>query len=178
MSDLVDLGTTFANDRPDHVVRNENLLSDGLPGHRVSWLGWLTVWTRLRGHLTICPRLLRSDTIAWSSWSCRVRLGMLGKRLLGRAGHLWRTIRLHRQALGRLGVVPLVSVWMTILTSSWLWDVRHHLHAAWHHSRGAPTPRGIGRCRGAAETLSQLLDQCDGDIICGNVNGVGDSQNN
>src|SRR5271163_2522619 len=56
MSNFVDLGASLANDRTDHIIRNENLLCEWLSGKRTTH--------RLSG-LTMRPRLWLLRLLLW-----------------------------------------------------------------------------------------------------------------
>jgi len=179
MSDLVDLGTTLANDGTDHVIRNEDLLGDRLTWHGARQLRMrLAVGCRL-WYLTISLLRLWS-TITWLAWTARgLCIGnLLRIRLVG----LWCWLSILRVCttttsllLRRLSAMSPVRVWVAVLTTGRLGYVWHNLHATRDNTSRTATSGSISRGCWAAEALGQLLNECYCDVVCCNVDGISDT---
>jgi hypothetical protein len=130
---LVDLGTTLADDGSHHVVRDEDLLGDGLAWegsttlHRLLWSGrvrlsWACVAVRLG--------LLRTGTNVWGTWRASTvahrGLRVLRRRLALLVGH---GVLGSRGARRRVCWPAAVLVWVAHLAASMLGNVRDDLHA-------------------------------------------------
>ncbi len=72
----------------------------------------------------------------------------------------------------------LIHIWMAILATGWLWDVRHYLHPSWYNPGWAAASCSISRGGRATESFCQLLMQGDCNVIGGNVNCISNTQNN
>jgi hypothetical protein len=69
LTDLVDLRSSFANDGTDHVIRDEDLLGDGLAWyHALHWLLWWACMTWLRGCVAVRLWLLRTSANVGRAW--------------------------------------------------------------------------------------------------------------
>jgi hypothetical protein len=182
VTNLVDLSATLANDGTDHVVRDIDLLGKRLAGHgttsgggrgRGSTAGgrlWSTssVWSRLMGGATRVGGVGSRST---------VRHGWLADR--GRGSLAVQIRDAVRTGLGavRVRVVTLECFRMTILATSWLRDVRDDLHATGNGTGRTTTTSSIGRGRRATESLRQLLAECNSNIVCRNMHGIGNTEN-
>jgi hypothetical protein len=72
--------------------------------------------------------------------------------------------------------MSLEGIWMTILAPSWLRNVRNDLHTTWHDTGRATATSGICRGGRATESLSELLNESDGDIVGCDVNSVSNTK--
>ena len=110
-----------------------------------------------------------------------VRGGTVGHGRLGDRGRSGLSVQVRnavgtrRRAVG-VGVMALEGIRMAVLTAHRLRHVRHHLHATGHGAGGATAAGGIGGGRGTAEAFRQLLDQGHGDVVGGDVHGIGHAQ--
>ena len=148
VSNLVDLCTSLADDSSNHVVGDEYLLCEGLPGQSAThWLSWLTVWSRLWRDLAIRTWLMGSSTgVAGLARRVAIveRTTLLRVRLVGLGRHLRSAILGSRGSLWWLCVMALVGVWMPVLATSRLGHVRHNLHPTRNDSCRASTASCIG----------------------------------
>ena len=145
LPNLVDLGSTFANDCSNHIIRNEDLLRKRLARyhalHRLGWwpcvaLGRL-MWCMLHGLMrTSCSirRLLRRTAIVHRS----LRLLLLWRLSM----EIRDTIRVSRCAISLI-IVSFVVVRVAIVTTGRLRYIRHNLHAARNNTRRSTTSRSI-----------------------------------
>lgn len=172
MPDLVDLGSSLADNRTNHIVGDVDLLSQWLTGHHaanrspsggagLSGLG-SSVWSGLvRASASIC-----------SMWRGTIGHGGLADRGgCGLAMEIGDAICTSCGAVG-VRVVSPEGVWVTVLAADWLRNVRDNLHAARNSSSRATATgsvRGSGR---SAETIGELLDQSNGDIVGGDVDCI------
>lgn len=178
---FIDLRTALANDGTDHIVRDENLLSQWLTWHGTtsgscssrrdwtgggslgaahvgSWLMWCGTSVRGMGSRTIWHRSLANRG--------RGRLAMdVGNTIGASSGSVL------------LGVVTLEVVRVAVLTTGGLGDVGNYLHATRYSTSRAAATGSIGRCCRAAKSFSQLLDKSYSDVVCRNMNSVGDTNN-
>lgn len=172
---LIDLRSTLADDRSNHVVRNEDLLRKRLAWnnalHRLVWWASMRCGTRP----AMLSRLLRANaTVA----SCR--LASIMERSLW---HLWLETLLHLRlsisvgwALSWVMITTSLVIRMAVVAASWLWHIWNYLHTAWDDT-GRPTTAG-SICRGGrtAEALSELLEESASNIICSNMNRISDTE--
>lgn len=84
---------------------------------------------------------------------------------------IWYTIRICGCTLGLIGM-PLIIIWVAILTTGWLRDIRNNLHSTWDDACRPTAPGGIRRRGRSTESLSKLLYKgltnvvgCDMDCI-------------
>lgn len=182
LADLVDLLATLTNDGSDHIVRNEDLLSQWSTGHtsassassatmhRRSMRSSMVLGTRsmsrlVRRHVrcssTIASGLgsiVHGDT-GTGLGSSSVRMILLGIRV-GR--HLMRAgIR-----------TPSVILTVAEVAAGRLRSIRDHLHSTRDDSSRAATPRGIGRSRRTAESFVELLEQGAANIVSCDMNSI------
>ncbi len=178
-TDLINLRTALANDRANHIVRNEYLLGHGLPGyhslHRLC--GRTRVAGRLRGVMsTVWLRLMRAGAgVALPGRARSIvqrRLRMLLRSLTVQVRH---AVRVRRSTVSLIGVLPVI-VWMTPLTTSSLRNIWHHLHSSRDGASGPTGPRCVRRGGWATESLGELLYEGTAHIIGGDVDCVGHSQ--
>jgi hypothetical protein len=145
---FINLGTTLADDGSHHVVRDEDLLGDGLTRetsaalHRLLWSGrvrlsWACVAVRLG--------LLRTGTNVWrtrrASAVAHGGLRVLSRRLTLLVGH---GVLRSRGACRRVCWPAAVLVWVTHLATSVLGNVRDDLHATGNDALRTSVTDGIG----------------------------------
>ena len=136
MPDLIDLGSTFADDSSHHVVRNKNLLRERLAWESAPhWLCGLTMRSRLLRCVALRLGLMRTSAgVAALTRAAIVEGTALLGIGLGLNRHLWSTVLRSRRSMRRLCIVPLIGVWVTILATGWLGYVGDNLHAARHNA--------------------------------------------
>jgi hypothetical protein len=177
MSDFIDLGTTLTDDSADHVVRNVDLLSDGLvwnnSGKRLS----TSMGMGLGLGCSIGSRLLRTRARIWSTRRGAIVKRRLGHRCLSRGTvGIWNAIWARKRSVG-LRVVSLERLGVAVLSTSGLGHVWYDLHTTGHNACRSTAARSISRRGGSAETLCQLLHEGDSNIVGCNVHGISNTQN-
>lgn len=177
LPDLVDLCATFPNDSADHVVGNEDLLSQRLTWYHalngLRWwssmaMGWLmgrVLWRLMRS--SSCITLLRRTAIVYG----RLRL-LLGRLTM----KIWHAIRIRRCTL-RLVIVSSIVFWMTILASGGLRHVRNHLHTAGNDTGRSPTSSSVRRSCWTTKALGQLLYKRLSNVVRSNMHSICDTKN-
>ena len=100
-------------------------------------------------------------------------LGLLLGRLTMK---IWHAVRVCRRALRLIGVSSVV-VRMTILASSGLRYVGNDLHASRNDTSRSSTSSSICRSCRAAKALGQLLHKRLSHVVCSNVHGICDTEN-
>ena len=154
LPNLVDLGSSLANDCSNHVVGNEDLLRQWLTRyhtlHRLSWwpsmaLSRLMACVLHRLMRTSCSvtRLLRRTTVMHRS--LRLLLRWLSVEVRD-------TVRISRCTIS-LVIMSLEVIGMTIVTAGRLWYIWHDLHAARNNTRRSAATCGIGRCCRTSKAL-------------------------
>lgn len=177
MSDFVDLRSALPDNRANHVVGNVDLLSQWLAWHRAAAASWASRSPRLsRLSGSVLCGLLRSTGPICGMGAAAIRHGGLadgrGHRL---AMHVGDAITACRGAVG-VRMVSLERIRMAVLPTGWLRDIRHNLHTTGDGAGWAPAARGVGRGRRTAETLGELLDKSDGNVVGGDVDGIRNSE--
>jgi hypothetical protein len=66
---------------------------------------------------------------------------------------------------------------MAIASSSWLGDIWNYLHATRYHTGWASTSGSIRRSSGATKSLRELLKKGATNIVCRNMDSVGNPEN-
>lgn len=178
MPNLVDLSTTLTDNGTDHIVRNVDLL-----GH------WLSRdYTSNRGSsgrgvgLNRCRCAIRSGLMGTSAGIRSARRSAVVKRRLSNRGRnrlslkVGDTIRASCSPV-RLSV-SLEGVRMAILTTCWLRNVGYDLHATRNNTSRATTPGSIRRRSWASKSLSELLNEGNGNIVGCNVNSISNTEDN
>ena len=181
LTDLINLLTTFADDSANHVVRNENLLRDGL--------------SRVTG--TALHRLLRRSgmtSLRWTGTAVGLRLlrasaSISSTRRARAIAHLTTLLRLHGLLSSLVRHTGLASWWASRLVllaaevvrvphlpTSVLRHIRNDLHATRNDASRCTTAGGISRSCSASEAVRQLLHQGAAYVISGNVNGICNTQ--
>lgn len=74
-------------------------------------------------------------------------------------------------------VVAAEIVRMAVVSASRLRDVWHDLHAARNNTSRTTTSSSIGGCSRTSKSLSELLEKCTANIVCGNVNSISYAKN-
>lgn len=119
---------------------------------------------------------MRASTGVRGMGSSAIWHGRLGDRGGCRlAMEIGNTIGTGRSAIG-VRMMSSEGVRMTILAADGLGNIRHHLHAARDGSSRTSAPGSVGRSGRSAETLGELLDQSNGNIVGGNVNCIRDTE--
>lgn len=67
---------------------------------------------------------------------------------------------------------------VTVLTTSRLRDVGHDLHATGHCSSGTTAPSSVRRSCRSSKAFSKLLNEGHGNVICGDVYGISNAEDN
>ena len=177
LSYLIDLGSTFPNDCSNHIVRNEDLLRQGLTRyHSLHWLSWWSsmavsrlvtaMWDRLMRPSSRITMLRRAAVMCWRLW----RLLLL-RRLPVKVGD---TVRIGWCTLW-LVVVALVIIRMAVVPPCRLRNVRDNLHPSRDNACWSTATGSICRCCWSAEALCQLFYQCLAYVIGSDVDSVGNS---
>lgn len=172
MTDLVDLGSSLADYRTDHIVRDIDLLSQWLAGHHAAnrgtsgsaGLGWLgsSVWSGLlRASAGICS--MRRGTIGHS--------GLANRGGCGLAMEVGNAICTSCGAVG-VRVVSSEGVRVAVLAADWLRNIRDDLHTTRDSSSRTTATCGVRRSSRPAKTIGELLDQSNGDVVSGNVDCI------
>jgi hypothetical protein len=78
--------------------------------------------------------------------------------------------------MGSIVVTPEI-VRMAIISTSGLRDVWHDLHPPRNNTSRTTTPSSIGRRSRTSKSLSELLEKCATNIVCGDVNSIGYAKN-
>lgn len=91
--------------------------------------------------------------------------------------HVWNAIASSDRPVC-LRVVSAEVLRVTILTTDRLWDIWNNLHAAWDDTCRSTTSRGVSRGSWAPESLSQLLNQGDSNIVGCDMYCVSNTQDN
>jgi hypothetical protein len=177
---FVNLSTTLSDDGTDHVVGNINLLSQWLARHGAAYRSRGSWGTTSRGGLLRSANIgsgLMGSCATVGSLGCGGEVhGSLGNRSRSRlAVKVGNTVRTATGAVG-VGVVTLESIGMAVLTAGRLGNVRDDLHAARDSTCRTAAASSVGRGRGTAVTLGQLLNQGGSNVIGGNVNGICDTK--
>lgn len=172
MSDFVDLGSALSDDRANHVVGDVDLLSQWLAGHhaanrscsRSAGLGGLGCSVR--------TGLVGTSTGIRGMGGSAIRHGRLVDRGRSRlAMEVGNTVGTRRSAV-RMRVMSSEGLRMTVLAADRLGDIGHHLHTARDGSSRTSAAGSVGRSGWSAETLGELLDQGNGNIVGGNVDCI------
>lgn len=108
-------------------------------------------------------------------WNLTVRASTLRLLLRRLTVHVRDSVGVRRSALTRV-VMAFETARMTVLASGGLRDVRYNLHATRDDTSWPAAAGRIRRCRGASKALRELLDQSLSHVISGDVNCVGDTQ--
>lgn len=174
---LVDFLSTLADDSPDHVVGDVNLLCQGRTCHGTGH--WLSLWAsmRLRDGVTTCLVRwhVRSCTIRGGSRLRRIVHGGIGRRLGHGAAMLRRIllgIGVRRHMVGA-GIRPTSIVFtVTKVPGGRLRRVWHDLHTTGDYTGRAATSRGISRSSRTSEALVELFQESTADIVSSNMNRV------
>ena len=176
---LVNLRSTLADNGADHVVGDVDLLRQGTARHAtVHGLALGTTWTRSRGVGSgVDGDMGCSSTVRSSLGPASVvdghgsgMMGWVGRVLLGigSRGHMMRP-----------GIMsPAIVLPVAVSSTGGLGAVRHNLHAAGDCASGPTAPGGVGRCCRATKTFFQLLQEGTANIVCCNVNSVGNAHDN
>ena len=184
MSNFVDLRATLSNYGTDHVVRNEDLLSQGLTGHNSTNGGSRCRGTPCRSRL----RTIRRGLVWTGTCICGVRSRSSSRSRpvvqgwlrnggwCGLARHVSNTVSTCCSPVG-VRVMSPEGVWVTVLATSRLRNVRHDLHATWNCSSRATAPGSVSGSCWSTETFSKLLDESHGNVIRGNVYGISNTEN-
>lgn len=177
MSDLIDLGSTLADNGTNHIVGDVDLLSQWLARHDA------TNRSSSRGAClsglgcSIGSGLSRTSTGVRGMGSSAIWHSGLrdrgGCRLAMEVGNAIGTCR---SPIG-VRVMSSEGIRMTILATDGLRNIRYHLHAARDGSSRTSAPGSVGRSGRSAETLGELLDQSNGNIVGGDVNCICDTEN-
>jgi hypothetical protein len=88
-----------------------------------------------------------------------------------------QSIRIGRRTLCDVCMSPIV-VRMSELPSSSLRNVRYNLHTTGNHTSWTTTTSRIGRGRRATKAFSQLLHKCAADVVCRNMDCIGNAEYN
>lgn len=177
LPDLIDLGSTFTDNCPHHVIRDKDLLCQRLTRHHsLNGLCWwssmamrglvTSVWNRLMGSSASITMLRGSPKMRGCLW-CLLLLRCLPVEV-------WDTVRIGWRAL-RLVVMALEVIWVTIVSSSRLRHVRDDLHTSWHNASWSSATGSVGRCCRPAKTLRQLFHKCLPYVVRSDVNSIRDS---
>ena len=175
LTDFVDLLTTLTNDGTDHIVGDEDLLSQRSASHatmhrwsvrrRSVMLGTGGVRRLVRWHMgrrTISTglRSVVHGNVGAGLGSSSVRVVLVRVRLGGRL-------------LGtRIGASSVVLT-LTEVAASGLRGVWDHLHTTRDDGSRPTASRGISRGRGAAETFVKLLEKSAAYIVSRDMNSIG-----
>ena len=178
LTDLVDLRTTFADDRTHHVVRDEDLLRQRLTGdHALHRLGRRTGVAGIRG-MSDLWRLMGSRAGITRCLCVSGKMdGSLRLRLAGLPMHVRRAVSRGRVALCLVILSP-IMVGMTVVSSHGLRHVRDDLHPTRNHPGRASAARSVSRCCRSTKSFRQLFHQGLSHIIAGNVDSICDAENN
>lgn len=181
LTNLIDLCSSLADDRTDHVVWNIDLLRQWLAWHNTlhrldRWAGMASCcWSAVTAHLW----LLWTDTaVCSSSWATAISdwsnttLYWDWSRANLWVCLLWIWSR--TAASARIVVLQVMGV--AVAASRRVWDVWDNLHAAWDNASWAAAAGSVGGCGWAAETGGELLEESGGDIVGGDVDGVCDTE--
>jgi hypothetical protein len=172
LPDLVDFGASFANDGTNHVIRNEDLLSQRLTGHVALHL--LAVgsvmdrrtdvtcgWMRL--HLAcVASAPALSWIVNWHGIWLLLRMWWAVRLSIRRLVHMMRPRILSSSVIFTIAVVP----------TCWLRQIGDDLHAARHYPYRSTASGCIRRCRWTSKALVELLKQRTSDIICCDVDCI------
>lgn len=177
LADLVDLLATLTNDSTDHIVGNEDLLSQWRTSHTSGTMHrWSMRGTMMLGTSSM-SRLVRwhvrcSSTIASSLGSIvhgDVSTGLgsssVGVVLLG-------GIRIRRHLMGSRIRASSVVLTMAEVTACRLRGIRDYLHSTGNDSSRTAAASGIGRSRRAAETFVKLLEQSTAYIVSCDMDSI------
>lgn len=175
--DLVDLGTTLTNDGTDHVIGDVDLLGQWLagdnPSHRCSGRSAMRL-SRLRS--TVRRGLMRTSTGVRCAGRSIVKGRLCDRGWGGLAVEVRDTISTGRCPVW-LSVVSLERVWMTVLSTSRLRNIGHHLHTARNDTSRTTASGGVGRSSWSSKPLSELLDQGHSHIVGGNMHSISNTKN-
>ena len=177
LANLINLGTALADDCADHIIRDKDLLGEGLARqhvcHRVCGR------SLLRGRASTClARLVGACTrVCIGSLRVRVVNGGLGDGCRGWAVEIGDAIGVSRCALGTV-VVAFISVRIPIGSVHRLWLVGDNLHPPRDWASGAAGAGCVSRCSRAAKTLGQLLDKSIANVVSRDMNCVRNAEHN
>lgn len=173
---FVDLCASLADDRADHVVRNKDLLSEGLAGkhsHRVRSC------SSLGGGSTVSlAGLVRSSArVAGSVLGVGVVDGGLGSRRRRLSVEVGDTVGVGRRTLRRVRVA-LVGLRVAVVSVERLRLVRNDLHSPGNRSSWSAGSSSVRRCGRSSIPLGELFHKGVRDVVGGDVNGIGDTGHN
>lgn len=173
LADLVDLRTSLADDCPDHVVGDVDLLRQ--------WLAWDNSLHRLRRgssmgsrHSTGCLRLWGHGAIAHGRGAA---IAHRGSRWLRDWCLSIRLPILSRGRVARTHVMVAEIFRMTKAAACRLGHVRDDLHPTRYNTGGASAACRIRRRRRPAKTIGELLQESACDVVRCDMHSVGNTKN-
>lgn len=177
LADLIDLLPPLANDGPNHVIGNVDLLSERRSGHGRRARHGLSMGTSMGMRSGVGGRVrlhVGPGPIGCGGSMRSIMHRDSGGRVRRMGVTVVRRIRLRRHVVrSRIWAAPVVVVPIAVVAAGRLGIVGDHLHPARDGASRAAAASRVGRSRGPAETLVELLQKRAAHVVGCDVDRVG-----